>query len=84
MKLSAKMINDELEEKGYGRFECSYIAEKSFKDGARFARKFYESMFDSELAILLSKHVHDICGDNVPHDIGLTLLEVIKNYKKGE
>jgi len=52
--------------------------------GSKHTRDLYESMFDSELAIMLSRHVHDRCSDNVPHDIGLTLLEVIKNYRKVE
>lgn len=35
----------------------------------------------SELAIALSRAVHDRCSD-VPHDIGITLTEVINDYSE--
>jgi len=34
---------------------------------------------DAEVAYRLSCHVHNRC-QNVPHDIGLTLVEVIRSY----
>lgn len=36
---------------------------------------------DIELALKLSAYVHDTC-ENVPHDIGLKLLKIIKEFEK--
>ena len=38
---------------------------------------------DVELAIKMNKLVHDECKD-VPHDIGLRLLEIVKEYSQTE
>ena len=35
---------------------------------------------DIKLALELSSYVHDTCK-NVPHDIGLKLLEIVLKYK---
>lgn len=40
-----------------------------------------ESEFDVELAIKLSKIVHDKCK-GVPHDIGITLADEVKRHFK--
>lgn len=34
---------------------------------------------DVNLAVKLSRYVHSVC-DNVPHDIGLKLAEIIKQH----
>lgn len=86
MKLTDEDINNNSHayiSTDFGQFFDVKDARRAYVDGQKKAKYFYESMFfDSELAIMLSRHVHNRCGDNVPHDIGLTLLEVIKNYKK--
>lgn len=42
--------------------------------------KKYTTPFDVDLAIKFSKVVHEQC-DNVPHDIGVTLAQIVTEHK---
>ena len=37
-------------------------------------------LLGSELALKLNRLVHDVCGDQVPHDIGLKLVAIVRDH----
>ena len=58
---------------------------RGLKDGSINPDDYYSLLdcLDVELALKLSRYVHNNCKD-VPHDIGLKLMEIINNHNQQE